>query len=50
MNDRWSKFKVDQEWADIKRTTNQAGSPLLGEIEDRTLELTDYSPQRKLIR
>ncbi|MCH8617890.1 NIPSNAP family protein [Undibacterium sp. TS12] len=50
MNDRWGKFKADQEWADIKRATNQAGSPLLGEMEDRTLELTDYSPQRKLIR
>ena len=36
-------FMADQEWDEIKRATRDRGS-LVGQIEDRVLVLTDYSP------
>lgn len=48
MRERWAKFMADKEWAEIKKATGAAHGPLVGEIEDRTLELTDYSPRRVL--
>ena len=50
MRDRWSKFMADQEWADIKKETGRVQGQLVGEIEDRTLELTGYSPRKSLAR
>ena len=47
MKDRWAKFLADKEWSEIKKAT-AANGPLVGEIQDRTLELTDYSPRRQL--
>ncbi|HEY0662813.1 MAG TPA: NIPSNAP family protein [Lysobacter sp.] len=47
MKDRWAKFMADQEWADIKKQTRVDGR-IMGGIQDRTLRLTDYSPQRVL--
>jgi len=41
--DAWAAFMADQEWDDIKRATRDRGS-LVGEIEDRVLVMTDYSP------
>ena len=35
---------ADEEWVEIKRRTRVHG-PLVGEIEDRTVELMDYSPK-----
>jgi NIPSNAP len=49
MRDRWTKFMADQEWSDIKKETSRSYGPLVGEIEDRTLELTDYSPRQGLL-
>ena len=49
MKDRWAKFLADQEWAGIKKETRKYG-PLVGKIEDRTLELTDYSPRKVLAK
>jgi hypothetical protein len=49
MKDRWAKFMADQEWTDIKRETRKYGA-LVGKIEDRTLELTDYSPRKVLTK
>lgn len=46
MKDRWVKFLADPEWIEIKRVTGAAHGRLVGEIQDRTLELTDYSPGR----
>jgi hypothetical protein len=43
LRDRWAKFMADQEWSNIKKETSQIHGRLVGEIEDRTLELTDYS-------
>jgi len=48
MKNQWEKFMADKEWADIKKATGEANGPLVGEIEDKTLELTDYSPRRQL--
>jgi heme-degrading monooxygenase HmoA len=39
----WKAFMADQEWDDIKKATRGSGD-LVGEIQDRTLLLTDYSP------
>src|SRR5918996_4973886 len=44
MADRWEKFLRDQEWINIKKETGEKYGPLVGEIQDRTLNLTDYSP------
>jgi len=48
MTDRWTKFTQDQEWIKIKKETGELYGPLVGEILDRTLYLTDYSPQKVL--
>jgi NIPSNAP len=44
MKDRWAKFMADQEWSAIKKETAARYGQLVGEIQDRTLKLTDYSP------
>ena len=46
MTDRWKKFLQDQEWIKIKKETGEVNGPLVGEIQDRTLYLTDYSPRQ----
>jgi hypothetical protein len=45
MKDRWTKFMADQEWSAIKKETAAKHGSLVGEIQDRTLRMTDYSPQ-----
>lgn len=40
----WAAFMQDREWAEIKRVTSAQTGTLVGEIEDRVLVLTDYSP------
>jgi NIPSNAP len=45
MKDRWENFMADEEWAEIKRVTGAKHGDLVGEIEDRTLRLTEYSPK-----
>jgi len=44
MRQAWDKFKADEEWKEIKKTTNARYGDLVGEIEDRTLAPTSYSP------
>ena len=48
MKDRWAKFMADKEWADIKKETAAKHGKLVGEIQERTLNLTAYSPRRLL--
>ncbi len=48
MKDRWAKFMADQEWSDIKKATAAKHGKLVGEIQDRTLRLTAYSPRTSL--
>jgi hypothetical protein len=50
MKERWAMFMADREWAQIKKVTAEAHGPLVGDIEDRTLELTDYSPSGQLAK
>jgi NIPSNAP len=50
MTDRWDKFLHDQEWVNIKKETGEINGPLVGEIQDRTLYLTDYSPRTILAK
>ena len=44
MHSSWSQFMADEEWKEIKRVTSAQHGDLVGEIEDRVLMLTDYSP------
>jgi hypothetical protein len=48
MKDRWAKFMADKEWAEIKKVTGAQHGKLVGEIQERTLDLTAYSPQQRL--
>ena len=41
----WAAFMRDAEWAEIKRVTAAEHGSLVGGIEDRLLDLTDYSPR-----
>ena len=50
MTDRWEKFLRDPEWIKIKKETGEINGPLVGEIQARTLYLTDYSPQKALAK
>jgi hypothetical protein len=50
MADCWEKFLRDQEWIKIKKETGEMYGPLVGEIQDRTLYPTDYSPRKALAK
>jgi NIPSNAP len=50
MTDRWEKFLHDEEWMKIKKETGEINGPLVGEIQDRTLYVTDYSPREVLTK
>ena len=45
MRSAWSEFRADEEWKEIKRITSAQHGDLVGEIEDRVLVLTSYSPE-----
>jgi heme-degrading monooxygenase HmoA len=40
----WDAFMADDEWKEIKRVTKAEHGDLVGEIEDRRLVPTSYSP------
>lgn len=44
MTERWARFMADPEWAEIKRQTASLHGRFVGEIEQRTLRPTTYSP------
>jgi NIPSNAP len=50
MTDRWAKFMADQEWASIKKETAKVHGRLVGDIQDRVLQLMDYSPNKTLLK
>jgi hypothetical protein len=50
MNDRWEKILRDPEWIKIKKETGEIKGRLVGEIQARTLYLTDYSPHKTLAK
>lgn len=39
----WQSFMADEEWQEIKRVTAAEHGSLVGAIEDRILQATDYS-------
>ncbi|UOB19444.1 NIPSNAP family protein [Abyssalbus ytuae] len=49
MKKSWANFMEDQEWKDIKKQTGALYGAFVENIEDRTLILTDYSPQKHLL-
>lgn len=49
MEAAWKGFMADEEWKDIKKKTSALHGNFVDTIEDRTLILTDYSPQRSLL-
>jgi hypothetical protein len=44
MHDAWARFRADEEWKEIKRVTSAQYGDLVGEIEERVLIPTNYSP------
>ena len=42
----WGAFLDDEEWKGVKRVTRARHGDLVGEIEDRLLEATPYTPSR----
>jgi heme-degrading monooxygenase HmoA len=44
MRRAWTDFMADEEWKEIKRVTSAQYGDLVGEIGDRVLQLTNYSP------
>ena len=44
MHEAWRRFMADEEWKEIKRRTSAEHGDLVGEISDRTLVSTSYSP------
>jgi hypothetical protein len=50
MNDRWEKILRDPEWIKIRKETGEIKGRLVGEIQARTLYLTDYSPHKTLAK
>ncbi|MDX6191877.1 NIPSNAP family protein [Flavobacterium sp. Fl-318] len=44
MKKAWEGFKADKEWIEIKKQTSAKFGDLLGNIEDRTMVKTSYSP------
>jgi hypothetical protein len=44
LTDRWAKFMADPEWAAIKKRTAAQHGQMVGAIQDRVLEVQDYSP------
>ena len=49
MDNAWKNFMADQEWKDIKNETSKLHGTFVESIEDRTLIVTDYSPQKKFL-
>lgn len=44
MNSAWAAFMEDQEWKDIKKSWAAEHGQAVGEISDRVLMPTDYTP------
>jgi len=45
MEASWAKFMADKEWIEIKKKSSAIHGIFVNNIEDRVLELTDYSPR-----
>ncbi len=50
MEESWRKFLADEEWKEIKKKSSEKYGTFVNEIQEKTLVLTDFSPQRNLIK
>lgn len=46
----WQGFMADKEWKDIKVQTAKLHGDFVNNIEDRMLKLTEFSPEKKLLK
>ena len=44
MKQRWAQFMADEEWSRIKKEWAAVHGQAVGEIQERVLKRTDYSP------
>ena len=44
MLEAWQKFRSNEEWKEIKRVTNAKHGDLVGEIQEKVILPTTYSP------
>jgi heme-degrading monooxygenase HmoA len=44
MQNAWRKFRADEEWKKVKQVTNAKHGELVGQIEERVIVPTSYSP------
>jgi hypothetical protein len=45
MEQQWARFMADKEWSELKKKTAAEHGQLVGGIQSRVLQLTDYSPR-----
>jgi hypothetical protein len=45
MRSAWEKFRADEEWIDVKHVMGAKYGELVGEIEEKVLIPTGYSPE-----
>ncbi|MBB6329906.1 heme-degrading monooxygenase HmoA [Chryseobacterium sediminis] len=50
MKTAWEGFMADKEWKEIKAKTAKQYGNFVNDIEDRTLKLIDFSPEKKLLK
>lgn len=50
MKTAWQGFMADKEWKDIKMQTAKLYGDFVNEIEDRTLKIADFSPEKRLLK
>lgn len=50
MEESWKNFMADEEWKEIKKKSSEKHGTFVNEIQEKTLILTDYSPQKNLIK
>ncbi|AZA89166.1 NIPSNAP [Chryseobacterium nakagawai] len=46
----WQAFMADKEWKDIKMQTAKLHGDFVNNIEDRTLKITEFSPEKRLLK
>ena len=49
MEESWKKFMADEEWKDIKKKSSEKHGTFVNQIQEKTLILKDYSPQKNLL-
>jgi heme-degrading monooxygenase HmoA len=45
----WKNFMADPEWIGIKKTTSAQWGDLVGDVQDRSLDMLPYTPKPSLV-